>query len=94
MVSDTTVLIDSPEDGYCESFGWVTTDVPEDKARYLLRDFCANENGDSPYTPQGTAVKVFLAPTEKGDYEDEWRWHHVVPDHPEAQEFWEIDVTG
>lgn len=91
--SNPVVLLDSPDDGYCESFGWVTTDVSETDARFLLKDFCADADGDPPYVPQGPATKVLLAPVEKGPFVDEWRWHYVEVDHPEAQEFWEIDVT-
>lgn len=88
------LLIDSPDDGYCEERGWVSTEVDEADARFLLKEFCADPNTcDPPYVPQGPARIVYLAPTIKSEYEDEHRWTEVGFDDPEAEEFWEIDVT-
>lgn len=93
--TETLILLDSPDEGYCEEFGWVTTDVSEEDARFLLKEFCVDVDGDPPHVPQGPAQKVFLAPIEKSepDWPEEWRWFVVEEDHPEALEFWQIDVT-
>ena len=50
------LLLDQPEDECCEERGWVSVDVPEDYARELLEDYCADENGVMPARPVGPEI--------------------------------------
>jgi hypothetical protein len=52
-----TVLLDQPEEECCEARGWVSVDVPEDMARDLLADWCADEDGAMPARPAGPAKR-------------------------------------
>jgi hypothetical protein len=88
-----TLLLDSPDDGYCESTGWVETVVTEDEARNLLAEWCMDENGDMPFRPVGAIKRVHMAPEKPGDETAEQMWHKSDEDAPGAMEFWEITVT-
>lgn len=87
------VLIDQPEDGWCEDVGWVEATVPEARARELLAEFCCDERGDSPSKPTGPARRVFMRLSNpKADYEDQ-RWVLCTARAKTAIEFWEV-ITG
>lgn len=88
------ILLDSPDDGYCESFGWVDDVISENEARDLLAPWCCDpETGDVPYRPTGHAKIVFLVPDRASKFEDEWRWHETHHSIPDSFAFWQIDVT-
>lgn len=86
-----TVLLDQPEDECCEARGWVSVDVPEDMARDLLADWCADEDGAMPARPAGPAKRVWLAADDLTKPADEQRWQPCEPG--EGVEFWEFDAT-
>lgn len=80
------VLLDSPEDGYCEETGWVEATVDQERARDLLAEFRTSEDGDeTPFRPVGAVTPVKLVPAS-----DPAKWG----DDPES-EFWcERDKLG
>lgn len=85
------VLLDQPEDEFCEERGWVSCDVSVDHARWLLQDYCADEHGDVPARPVGDPKRVWLKADNSSAFKDEQRWHPCEPG--EGVEFWEFDVT-
>ncbi len=87
------VLIDQPEDGCCETLGWVEATVTEREAREALAEFCCTEDGDSPFVPTGPAERVLLRLTNpKADYEQQ-RWTQCTKRAKGATEFWEVVVA-
>jgi hypothetical protein len=86
------VLIDAPDDGYCESRGWVSVDVPEDDARDALAEFCVDEDDEPGMRPAGVAKRVWLRCVDRRGEEDE-RWEKCEPGDAVATEFYEFDAT-
>lgn len=86
------VLMDQPDDNYCEERGWVSTDVDADTARDLLAQFCYADDGRSNGRPAGEPRRVWLAPADASLPEDAWRWR-TADDDTHAREFWEFDAT-
>jgi hypothetical protein len=84
------ILLDEPEEGYCESHGWVSVDLPIDEAAKALAGFCLDEDGDPGYVPQGAPARVWLRP-ECDDVESMWVPCDEGAD--SAREFYEFDVT-
>ena len=85
------VLIDAPEDGYCESWGWVSVDVSEDEARDALREFCVDEDGEPGARPAGAAKRVWLRCVDLGA--GLGVWEKCEPGDAVASEFYEFDAT-
>lgn len=87
------ILVDEPEDGYCETLGWVEAVVGEDEARDALAEFCCDEHGDPPSRPVGSARIVHMRlinPAQDYEYQ---RWQRCTPRAKTGVEFWEIVVT-
>jgi hypothetical protein len=86
------VLMDAPDDGYCENFGWVEATVPEADAGQMLAGLCMDEDGNT-----GEHVYPRVAPTRvwlRSDGHDEAeRWTKCDPTDDGAREFYEFDVT-
>lgn len=82
------VLIDQPEDGYCESVGWVEATLSEEEARDFLSEWCVDEDGNDGFVPTGPAKRVKLSP-QPGVIPEEERWY----EDEDGQEFWEIVVA-
>lgn len=108
MSDSPIILLDSAEDGCCESLGWVEATVDEDRARDQLAEFCFDEDGETPCRPDcGPARKVTLAPSADPATTvlEDVRWYPVdklgdefeVDDldarRSEAREFWEVPVV-
>jgi hypothetical protein len=92
MTETTEILLDSPDDGICESHGWVTTDTSVEEARNALREFCLDEDDEPGYLPQGDPTRVWLAP-DGGSPEAEY-WVKAESTATGAREFYEFDVTA
>lgn len=86
------VLIDQPDDGYCEERGWVEAIVDEDEARDTLAEFCADDEGNDPHRPTGPITLVYLRLTNPAaDYELQ-RWTPCRETAKTARPFWEVVV--
>lgn len=92
MTASPIVLIDDPEEGYCESTGWVQTTVDENQARDLLVPFVWAEDGDSHARPVGESKRVWFYVADPGEYPEEDRWEACDQAEPGAHEFYEFDV--
>jgi len=90
---DPLILMDQPEDGWCESLGWVQATVNESEARLLLAEWCADEDGEmTGAVPDcGRARIVRLAP-EAGDG-DYGTWYPCDEGAVGALIFWEIPTA-
>lgn len=87
------VLVDQPDDGYCENVGWVEASVSEREAREQLAEFCCDEDGNTPFTPTGPAERVLMRLTNpKADWEYQ-RWVRCTARAKGAVEFWEVVVA-
>ena len=88
------MLLDAPYDGICEDRGWVSADVPEDRARHLLTEFCADEHGEQGARPIGPARLVHMrcvtAPELTGE---DCHFELCDPSHADAVRFREFDAT-
>lgn len=88
--ADPVVLLDQPEDGYCEEFGWVEASVGEERARELLAEFVGE---DPPQRPTGPATRVTMRlRNPAADYEAR-RWVACSSTAKSGREFWQIDCT-
>lgn len=87
------VLMDEPEDGYCELQGWVEATVEIDAARGLLAPFCLGPDGNPPALPIGEPARVWLAPSDPQAHVDDQRWTACEPGAAGAREFWAFDTT-
>lgn len=87
MSTSPLVLVDTPEDGYCDAVGWVEATVSEDEARVLLSEWCVDEDGEDGLVPVGPAKRVKLSP-QPGAHPDEERWYEA----DDGIDFWEIVV--
>jgi hypothetical protein len=91
MIDEPIVLMDAPEDGYCESHGWISVDASEDEARDLLAPWCIDEDSEPGMRPAGPAKRVWLKPDGPLDLAE--RWHKCEPTDEGAREFYEFDAT-
>lgn len=83
------VLMDQPEDNYCETLGWVDVTLTEDEARDALEHLCFTEDGEAGYRPTGPAERVWLKP----DPEVPDMWTTATRDESDAVEFWQVVVA-
>jgi hypothetical protein len=89
------VLLDQPEEGFCEHNGWVEATVTVDVARDLLKPYCVDSEGmDKPARPCGDPKRVWLHVEDPGPYPDEDRWTSCEPDARGAREFYEFDAEN
>lgn len=86
------LLIDAPDDGYIEAFGYVEATVGADEARAMLREFTCDENGKQ-FLPEGPAVKVWMYLTNPSADWTEHFWKECTSRRKGATEFWKIDCT-
>lgn len=93
LTDHPTVLIDEPEDGWCETVGWVEAIVDEDRARDALAEFCVDDNGNEPFRPTGPAERVHLRLSNPAADPEDQRWVKCRPAAKTAVEFWEIVVA-
>lgn len=87
------LLIDQPEEGYCEERGWVSCNSPMDEARLLLQTYCCDEDGRCPARPIGEPRRVWLRSSNPEVDFDEQRWDPCEAEDGGAVEFWEFDAT-
>lgn len=84
------VLIDQPDDGYCEERGWVEAIVSEDEACALLAEFVGD---DPPQRPLGPVTKVTLRLRNPAAHYEEQRWTPCASSAKTGREFWQVDCT-
>lgn len=87
------VLMDQPDDLYCEERGWVSVDAGVDQARDALVPFCYADDGRTHGRPVGDPKRVWLAPMNPAASVDEQRWVPCDPSAAIGVEFWQFDTT-